>query len=58
MVLEPASLRPSVRTCVHIFKALFSETTWPIKEVGTNVYINKPGHMTKMAAISIHGKNP
>ena len=23
-----------------------------------NVYINNPGHMTKMAAIAIYGKNP
>ena len=27
-------------------------------EGGTNVYINNPGHMTKMAAIPIYGKNP
>ena len=25
-------------------------------EVGTNVYINNPGHKTKMAAITICGK--
>ena len=24
----------------------------------TNVYINDPGHMTKMAAMPIYGKNP
>ena len=24
----------------------------------TNVYINNPGHMTKMAAMPIYGKNP
>ena len=24
---------------------------------GTNVYINRPGHMTKMAAMPISGKN-
>ena len=23
-----------------------------------NVFINKPGHMTKMAAMPIYGKNP
>ena len=43
-----------------------SETAWPIKakfyveppwEGGTKVYINGPGHMTKMAAMSIYGKN-
>ena len=27
-------------------------------EGGTNVYINNPGHMTKMAAMPIYGKNP
>ena len=25
---------------------------------GTNVIINKPGHMTKMAVMPIYGKNP
>ena len=44
-----------------------SETAWPIKakfymepplEEGTTVYINDPGHMTKMAATPIYGKNP
>ena len=43
-----------------------SETTWPIKvkiyvepswEGGTKVCINSPGHMTKMAAMPIYGKN-
>ena len=27
-------------------------------EGGTNVCINNPGHMTKMAAMPIYGKNP
>ena len=58
--------RPSVRRrrrpqCSNIF---FSETAWPIKatfyveppwEGGTKVYINDPGHMTKMAATLIYG---
>ena len=51
------------------FSNIFSsETTWPIKakfyveppwEGGTKVYINGPGHKTKMAAMPIHvyGKN-
>ena len=49
------------------FSNLFSsETAWPIKakfyveppwEGGTKVYINGPGHMTKMAAMPIYGKN-
>ena len=43
-----------------------SETAWPIEtkfyveppwEGGTKVYINGPGHMTKMAATPIYGKN-
>ena len=43
-----------------------SENAWPIKakfyveppwEGGTKVYINGPGHMTKMAAMPIYGKN-
>ena len=49
-----------------IFKHLSSETTWPIKakfyvkhlkDGVINVYINNPGHMTKMAARPIYGKN-
>ena len=48
-------------------KIFSSETAWPIKakfymkhlwEGGTNVCINNPGHMTKMAAMPIYGKNP
>ena len=53
--------RPS--TFSNIF---FSETAWPIKakfdveppwKGGTKVCINGPGHMTKMAAMPIYGKN-
>ena len=53
-------VRPS--TFSNIF---FSETALPIKakfyveppwEGATKVYINSPGHMTKMAAIPIYGK--
>ena len=49
--------------CLNIF---FSETALPIKakfyveppwEGGTKVCINGPGHMTKMAAMPIYGKN-
>ena len=48
-------------------KIFFSEPTGPIKakfymkhqwEGGTNVFINNPGHMTKMAAMPIYGKYP
>ena len=48
---------------------LFSETDWPIKAKfytkhlqveGTNehIHVNNLGHMTKMAAMPIYGKNP
>ena len=49
-----------------IFKDLFSINAWPIKakfyveppwEGGKKVYINDTGHMTKMAATPIYGKN-
>ena len=49
--------------CLNIFS---SETAWPIKakfymeppwEGGTKVCINGSGHMTKMAAMPIYGKN-
>ena len=63
--------RPSVRSRRRrpsfTFSNIFSsETAWPIKakfyveppwEGGTKVYINGPGHMTKMAAMPIYGKN-
>ena len=65
-VVRPSVVRPSV--CRPQFSKIFSsETAWPIKakfymkhlwEGGTNVYINNPGHMTKMAAMPIYGKNP
>ena len=69
MVRRPSSVvvvrcrRPS---SVHNFKRILPETAWPIKakfyveppwEGGTKVYINGPGHMTKMAARPIYGKN-
>ena len=62
--MDPASVvvvRPF--TFSNVF---FSETAWPIKakfyveppwEGGTKVCINVPGHMTKMDAIPIYGKN-
>ena len=67
MVRRPSSIivvcrrRPS--TISNVFS---SETAWPIKarfymeppwEEGTKVYINGPGHMIKMAAMPIYGKN-
>ena len=62
--MDPASVvvvRPF--TFSNIFS---SETAWPIKAIfyleppwegGTKVCINGPGHMTKMAATPIYGKN-
>ena len=52
--------------CQQSLNIFSSETAWSIKaklyveppwEGGTKVYINGPGHMTKMAAMSIYGKN-
>ena len=54
-----------VRCPSEISNVFSSETAWPIKakfyveppwEGGTKVYINGPGHMTKMAAWPIYGK--
>ena len=53
--------RPSASS-LNIFS---SETAWPIEskvheeplEGGTKVYINGPGHMSKMTAMLIYGKN-
>ena len=68
LIVYPCSVvRPSVVRRPPFSKIFFSETAWPIKakfymkhlwEGGTNVYINNPGHMTKMAAMPIYGKNP
>ena len=64
LIVYPSSRHPSV--CPP-FSKIFSETAWPIKakfyveppwEGGTKIYINGPGHMTKMAAMPIYGKNP
>ena len=55
--------------CIYVYNNDFqtsSETNWPINakfhvnppwEVGKKVYINGTGHMTKMAAMPIYGKN-
>ena len=58
--VHPSSVRPST------ISKIFSETAWPIKAKfyveppwvgGTKVCSQHPGHMTKMAATSIYGKN-
>ena len=60
--MDPASVRRPF-TFSNVFS---SETAWPIKakfyveppwEGGTKVCINSPGHITKMAATPIYGKN-
>ena len=60
------SVRPSVVRPFTFSNVFSSETAWPIKakfyveppwEGGKKVYINGPGHMTKMAAMPIYGKN-
>ena len=67
LIVYPLSWRTSVVCRRPPFSKIFSsETAWPIKakfymeppwEGGTKVYINGPGHMTKMAAMPIYGKN-
>ena len=61
LIVYPSSRRPSV-VRPPLSKIFFSETAWPIKarfyveppwEGGTKVYMNGPGHMTKMAATPI-----
>ena len=58
--------RPSSASSSTISNIFSSEIAWPIKakfhvespwEGRTKVYINGPGHMTKMAAMPIYGKN-
>ena len=58
-----SGVRPSVRP----FTIFFSKTAWPIKAKfyveppwvgGTKVCSRHLGHMTKMAATPIYGKNP
>ena len=65
--MDPASVVGVRCRCPFTFSNIFSsETAWPIKakfyveppwEEGMKVCINGPGHMTKMAAMPIYGKN-
>ena len=69
LIVYPCSgvRRRRCRRCCHPpFSNVFSETAWPIQakfyveppwEGGTKVYINGPGHMTKMVAMPKYGKN-
>ena len=71
LIVYPCSgvRRCRCRRCRPPFSNGFtSETAWPIETKfyleppwegrGAKVYINGPGHMTKMAAMSIYGKQP
>ena len=69
MVQRPAVLRPwsVVRRRLKCSKIFFSKTAWPIKAKfyveppwvgGTKVCSWHLGHMTKIAAMPIYGKNP
>ena len=73
MVRRPSSVRPSVvrpsvvRRRPQCSKIFFSETAGPIKAkfyveppwVGGTIFCSRHlGHMTKMAATPIYGKNP
>ena len=64
-VVRRLSVRPSIRR-PHSLNIFSSETTGPIKakfhmespwDRGTKVCSKGPGHMTKMAAMPIYGKN-
>ena len=44
----------SSETALPITAKFYVESSWG---GGTKVYINGPGHMTKMAAMPIYGKN-
>ena len=67
LIVSPISGVGHRRCCCRPFSNIFStETAWPIKakfhvkthwDGGTKVCKIGPGHMTKMAAMPIYGKN-
>ena len=63
LIVYPYSGVRCRRRRLHYLNIFSSKTALPIKakfypwEGGTKVYINGPGHMTKMAAMPIYGKN-
>ena len=67
LIVYPCSGVRRCCCCCPPFSNVFSsETAWPIKtkfyvepprEGRTKIYINGPGHMTKMAAMPIYGQN-
>ena len=57
---------PLPRGYIHVYVHYFHTTGWLVKatfyveascEEETIIYLNSPGHMTKMATLLIHGKN-
>ena len=69
-IFNPRGVSAPCPRAIHMYITIFSnlffsETAWPINakhvepfwEGDTKVYINGPGHMTKMAAMLIYGKN-
>ena len=65
-IRRPSVVRPYVRRPFTFSNIFSSETAWPIKakfyveppwEEGTKFCINGPGHINKMAAMPIYGKN-
>ena len=66
VISSPEPKSSSVRRPFTFSNIFSSETAWPIKakfyveppwEGGTKICINGAGHMTKMAAVPIYGKN-
>ena len=62
----PVPATAAIYMYITIISNIFSKTAWSINakfhveppwEVGKKVHINRPGHMTKMAAMPIYGKN-
>ena len=62
-----SAIAPGLYTCIWpaFSNIFFSETAWPINVKfhveppsigGTKVYINGPGHMTKMTTVLIYSK--
>ena len=65
-LIEDMHALATVVVVVHNFKLVFAKTPRPIKaklyvdhplEGATKVYINGPGHMTKMATSAINSTN-
>ena len=60
VVVRPSSVRPHFQTSSTLKPLGQSKPNfmWSLLgKGGTKVYINGPGHMNKMAAMSVYGKN-